>query len=60
MNEPDWLSQLDQTRAGLRDLASVLAGYMTALVDAGFNRGEALQITIAWQTAIMGAPRESE
>jgi hypothetical protein len=47
--------QLPTFRAAARVLAPVLATYHAALVEAGFTRDEALTLTAALQTAMIGA-----
>lgn len=45
--------QLEQLKAAVEALAPVVARYHSALVEAGLSRDEALQVVVAWQTALL-------
>lgn len=49
----DLTSALDQARAALLDVAAVLGKYRDYLVEAGFNRDEALELCIEVQREVI-------
>ncbi len=44
-----FLSACEQAGAGMRSVATVVSSYFLALVEAGLNREEAIQLTIEFQ-----------
>lgn len=51
---PDPIAELDQTLAGLVDMARLIHGYYTGLLAAGFNEAQAFGLTLGYQAAIAG------
>jgi len=49
----DLIARLDQAGAALRDIARVLVDYRSELVDAGFDRDEAMELVLDLQRGIM-------
>lgn len=49
----DLTSALDQARAALRDVAGVLGKYREYLIEAGFDRDEALEFCIEVQREVI-------
>jgi hypothetical protein len=49
---------LDQVEAlhAMTGIATLVHGYYTSAVEAGFSEAEAMVLAIAWQHAAMGAP----
>jgi hypothetical protein len=47
------LAAFEQATAGLRPIATVLNSYMNSLLDAGFQRNEALELTKSLQTKLL-------
>ena len=68
MNNEDYIRRLlsfEQAAAGMRPIASMLFGYFNALVESGFNRNEALQLTInlqdkIWDISLNTPPKNDE
>lgn len=59
MTEPGagWLAQVDQMKAGLRDMADMLGGYRDSLMEHGFERGEALELVNSFQVTLIATTR---
>lgn len=57
---PDWVASLDQIAAGFKDLAAVLWSHYENMLEVGFSPEQALNLTIAFQTAGMHLGDESE
>ena len=62
MNDPDPQEQLaalraatDQWKEGIKELAGVIGAYFVALVELGFERAEALQLTLSYQSIFLAA-----
>lgn len=49
----DLVALLDQARAALTDVALLLADYRRQLIDAGFDRDDALELCVELQRAII-------
>jgi hypothetical protein len=49
---PDPIAELDQAAAQLRTQANLLAGYFHNLIEAGFTRPEALDLTRDFQESL--------
>ena len=56
---PDPLAEFDQTLRGMADMAKATRAYYLGLVAAGFTAPEALQLTVAWQLAVMRSGQSS-
>lgn len=42
-------AEADRTTAALADIARVLGGYRTALIESGFSDGDAMELVIQYQ-----------
>lgn len=50
---PDWIAQLDQMNAGLRDLAKAIGTYYVALIETGFTAEQAIVLTVGFQATFV-------
>lgn len=53
--QPDWVAQLDQARAGLADMGKMLRSYYQGAVDAGFDPEQAIALTCHFQGLVFAA-----
>lgn len=60
MSEPGWVAQIDQMRASLRDLATVLCSYRKDLIAGGFDEGDAVMLVSELQASILHSPGGDE
>jgi hypothetical protein len=54
-NESDWIAQLDQATAGMRDLSKAMRVYYVALLEQAFTADQALVLTVALQSSVMAS-----
>lgn len=50
----NFIQQLDQMQAALRDLSPALASYRDNLIKSGFTRQEAMQLVFGLQQSVLG------
>lgn len=59
--QPDFLAALDQVSAALKDMATAVAGYYTALVEAGVPHESATALVCEMQSILIhGQQQEGE
>ncbi len=52
-------AQLDQAKAGVETFTELVATYFKSLLAKGFLRDEALELTVEYQSDILGMRREA-
>jgi hypothetical protein len=53
-------ASIDQIVASAGEMVRALGAYMTALIEEGFTREEAVRVCIAWQTTLLTKKPEDE
>ena len=53
-------AEVDQAKAGLAEVAGSCWAFYAALLDEGFDAGQAIKITVAWLTAMITKSSEPD